>query len=43
MIKLNCVFSFFLLEILKSLVLPGVGSFTIVDGYKVTQDDLGIK
>ncbi|EFA00552.1 nedd8-activating enzyme E1 regulatory subunit [Tribolium castaneum] len=28
-------------EILKSLVLPGIGSFTIVDGEKVTDDDIG--
>ena len=28
-------------EILKSLVLPGVGSFTIVDGKKVTAEDIG--
>jgi amyloid beta precursor protein binding protein 1 len=28
-------------EILKSLVLPGVGSFTIIDGKKVTQEDIG--
>ena len=28
-------------EILKSLVLPGVGNFTIVDGKKVTPEDLG--
>ncbi|XP_046390416.1 NEDD8-activating enzyme E1 regulatory subunit [Ischnura elegans] len=27
-------------EILKSLVLPGVGSFTIIDGAKVTVEDL---
>ena len=30
-------------EILKSLVLPGIGGFTIVDGKKVTEEDLGIK
>ncbi|CAH1390420.1 unnamed protein product [Nezara viridula] len=29
-------------EILKSLVLPGIGGFTIVDGEKVTEEDLGI-
>merc|ERR1719362_702751 len=28
-------------EILKSLVLPGVGYFTIIDGKKVTQEDIG--
>ena len=28
-------------EILKSLVLPGVGRFTIVDGKKVTAEDIG--
>ncbi|XP_020709378.1 NEDD8-activating enzyme E1 regulatory subunit isoform X2 [Athalia rosae] len=28
-------------EILKSLVLPGIGSFTIVDSKKVTDDDIG--
>jgi amyloid beta precursor protein binding protein 1 len=28
-------------EILKSLVLPGVGAFTIVDGKKVTEEDIG--
>ncbi|KAJ8983471.1 hypothetical protein NQ317_014929 [Molorchus minor] len=28
-------------EILKSLVLPGIGSFTIVDGEKITEEDLG--
>merc|ERR1719189_1227987 len=28
-------------EILKSLVLPGVGCFTIIDGKKVTQEDIG--
>lgn len=28
-------------EILKSLVLPGVGRFTIVDGKKVTGEDIG--
>lgn len=30
-------------EILKSLVLPGVGAFTIVDGKKVTEEDIGCK
>lgn len=30
-------------EVLKSLVLPGIGGFTIVDGNVVTEDDLGIK
>ncbi|PNF39299.1 NEDD8-activating enzyme E1 regulatory subunit [Cryptotermes secundus] len=28
-------------EILKSLVLPGIGAFTIVDGKKVTEEDTG--
>ncbi|XP_034951344.1 NEDD8-activating enzyme E1 regulatory subunit isoform X2 [Chelonus insularis] len=28
-------------EILKSLVLPGIGAFTIVDGKKITQEDIG--
>ena len=28
-------------EILKSLVLPGVGRFTIVDGKKITSEDIG--
>ncbi|KAK1133526.1 hypothetical protein K0M31_011328 [Melipona bicolor] len=28
-------------EILKSLVLPGIGAFTIVDGKKVTSEDIG--
>ncbi|XP_013393468.1 NEDD8-activating enzyme E1 regulatory subunit isoform X2 [Lingula anatina] len=28
-------------EILKNLILPGVGSFTIVDGKKVTGEDVG--
>ena len=28
-------------EILKSLVLPGIGGFTIVDGKKVTGEDIG--
>ena len=30
-------------EILKSLVLPGIGGFTIVDGKKVTEEDIGAK
>ncbi|KAI8115121.1 Nedd8-activating enzyme E1 regulatory subunit [Lucilia cuprina] len=29
-------------EVLKGLVLPGIGSFTIVDGNVVTEEDLGI-
>ena len=29
-------------ETLKNLVLPGVGSFTIVDGTTVTESDLGV-
>ena len=28
-------------EILKSLVLPGIGAFTIVDGKKITEEDIG--
>jgi amyloid beta precursor protein binding protein 1 len=28
-------------EILKSLILPGIGSFTVVDGEKVTDEDIG--
>lgn len=28
-------------EILKSLVLPGIGAFTIVDGKKITDEDIG--
>ncbi|CAH1968526.1 unnamed protein product [Acanthoscelides obtectus] len=28
-------------EVLKSLVLPGIGSFTIVDGEKITEEDIG--
>lgn len=28
-------------EILKNLVLPGIGAFTIVDGHKVTGEDVG--
>ena len=31
------------IEILKSLVLPGVGAFTIVDGKKVTEENTGCK
>lgn len=27
-------------EILKSLVLPGIGAFTIVDGKKITVEDI---
>lgn len=30
-------------EILKSLVLPGIGAFTVVDGKKVTEEDIGCK
>lgn len=30
-------------EILKSLVLPGIGAFTIVDGGIVSEEDIGIK
>lgn len=30
-------------EILKSLVLPGIGAFTIVDGEKITEQDTGSK
>lgn len=30
-------------EILKSLVLPGIGAFTIVDGKKITDEDIGAK
>uniref|UniRef100_A0A8C1BRG7 NEDD8-activating enzyme E1 regulatory subunit n=1 Tax=Cyprinus carpio carpio TaxID=630221 RepID=A0A8C1BRG7_CYPCA len=30
-------------EILKNLVLPGIGSFTIVDGHKVSGEDVGNK
>lgn len=30
-------------EILKSLVLPGIGAFTIVDGKKITEEDIGCK
>ena len=30
-------------EVLKSLVLPAIGAFTIVDGKKVTEEDLGTK
>ncbi|XP_043258449.1 NEDD8-activating enzyme E1 regulatory subunit isoform X1 [Colletes gigas] len=28
-------------EILKSLVLPGIGAFTIIDGKKITHEDIG--
>ncbi|XP_075229316.1 nedd8-activating enzyme E1 regulatory subunit APP-BP1 [Lycorma delicatula] len=28
-------------EILKSLVLPGIGAFTIVDGKKISEEDIG--
>uniref|UniRef100_A0A8B9H6E9 NEDD8-activating enzyme E1 regulatory subunit n=1 Tax=Astyanax mexicanus TaxID=7994 RepID=A0A8B9H6E9_ASTMX len=28
-------------EILKNLILPGIGAFTIVDGHKVTGEDVG--
>lgn len=30
-------------EILKSIVLPGIGGFTIVDGGIVTEEDIGAK
>jgi len=30
-------------EILKSLVLPGIGTFTIVDGKKISDEDIGVK
>lgn len=30
-------------EVLKSLVLPGIGSFTIIDGGKVREEDIGAK
>uniref|UniRef100_A0A8B9H6G7 NEDD8-activating enzyme E1 regulatory subunit n=1 Tax=Astyanax mexicanus TaxID=7994 RepID=A0A8B9H6G7_ASTMX len=30
-------------EILKNLILPGIGAFTIVDGHKVTGEDVGNK
>lgn len=30
-------------EILKSLVLPGIGGFTIVDGKKIAEEDIGSK
>lgn len=30
-------------EILKSVVLPGIGAFTIVDGKKITNEDIGAK
>jgi len=28
---------------LKSLILPGIGAFTIVDGKKITEEDIGAK
>lgn len=30
-------------EILKNIVLPGIGGFTIVDGALVTEEDVGSK
>lgn len=30
-------------EILKSLVLPGIGALTIVDGKKISEEDIGSK
>lgn len=30
-------------EILKGIVLPGIGGFTIVDGGVVTEEDIGCK
>ena len=30
-------------EILKSLVLPGIGAFTIVDGIQIREEDIGCK
>lgn len=30
-------------EILKNIVLPGIGGFTIVDGGLVTEEDVGCK
>lgn len=30
-------------EILKNIVLPGIGGFTIVDGALVTEEDIGCK
>lgn len=30
-------------EILKGIVLPGIGGFTIVDGGFVTEEDIGCK
>lgn len=30
-------------EIMKSLVLPGIGGFTIVDGKKISEEDVGSK
>ena len=28
-------------EVLKNIVLPGVGHFTIVDGHKISGEDVG--
>ncbi|KAK6628877.1 hypothetical protein RUM43_002694 [Polyplax serrata] len=36
LINANCLGT----EILKSLVLPGIGSFTVVDGKTITEDDI---
>jgi len=30
-------------EILKNLILPGIGSFSIIDEHSVTEEDLGNK
>lgn len=30
-------------EILKNLILPGIGAFTVVDSEKVTEEDIGSK
>lgn len=30
-------------ETLKSLVLPGIGAFSIIDGKKITEEDIGSK
>lgn len=30
-------------EILKSLVLPGIGAFTIIDGEVISEEDVGSK
>lgn len=30
-------------EILKGLVLPGIGAFTVVDSHMVTEEDVGVK